>query len=94
MGRVAFLKGEHWWLWKTRPSGKTVYPRDIKVGHPDRGRVYEPAVKAKLSAAVDGGWYCGRCAVFIGSHCMANATEWLKPRRCPNCGAAFEEVKR
>lgn len=92
--RITYLRGDHWWILKTRPSGRVVYPREIKVGNLGRERVYEHVAKAKLSAAVDGGWYCGRCAVFIGARCMANATEWIKPRRCPNCGAAFEEVSR
>ncbi len=41
----------------------------------------------RIEPAKDGGWYCSECHVWISPSPMANATEYLLPRWCPNCGA-------
>lgn len=41
--------------------------------------------------AIGGGWFCSHCGVFIDRHPMANATDRLEARYCPNCGAKVVE---
>lgn len=40
-----------------------------------------------LIPAQGGGAYCSSCHVWIRSDSMADATKYIIPRYCPNCGA-------
>ena len=40
---------------------------------------------------IGGGWFCSHCGVFVDRHPMANATDRLEARYCPNCGAKVVE---
>lgn len=51
------------------------------------GRVWQVARECRMSPARGGGWYCSGCGVWVAPGPMANATEHLAPRYCPNCGA-------
>lgn len=51
------------------------------------GRVWQAVRECLMSPARGGGWYCSECSVWVAPGPMANATEHLAPRYCPNCGA-------
>lgn len=51
------------------------------------GRAWHAVRKCRMSPARGGGWYCSGCGVWVAPSPMANATEHLAPRYCPNCGA-------
>lgn len=51
------------------------------------GRVWQAVRECRMSPARGGGWYCSECSVWVAPGPMANATEHLAPRYCPNCGA-------
>lgn len=50
-------------------------------------RAWQRVRKCEMSPARGGGWYCSECSVWVAPGPMANATEHLAPRYCPNCGA-------
>lgn len=41
----------------------------------------------RMEPAVGGGWYCSECHIWVAFDAMANATEHMAPRFCPNCSA-------
>lgn len=51
------------------------------------GRAWQVVRECRMSPARGGGWYCSECSVWVAPGPMANATEHLAPRYCPNCGA-------
>ncbi len=51
------------------------------------GRVWQVVRECRMSPARGVGWYCSGCGVWVAPGPMANATEHLAPRYCPNCGA-------
>lgn len=51
------------------------------------GRAWQTVRECRMSPARGGGWYCSECSVWVAPGPMANATEHLAPRYCPNCGA-------
>lgn len=51
------------------------------------GRAWQAVRECLMSPARGGGWYCSECSVWVAPGPMANATEHLAPRYCPNCGA-------
>lgn len=51
------------------------------------GRVWRVVRECRMSPARGVGWYCSECSVWVAPGPMANATEYLAPRYCPNCGA-------
>lgn len=51
------------------------------------GEVWQRVRECRMSHARGGGWYCSECGVWVAPGPMANATEHLAPRYCPNCGA-------
>lgn len=51
------------------------------------GRAWQAVRECRMSPARGGGWYCSECSVWVAPGPMANATEYLAPRYCPNCGA-------
>lgn len=51
------------------------------------GRAWQVVRECRMSPARGGGWYCSGCGVWVAPGPMANATEHLAPRYCPNCGA-------
>lgn len=51
------------------------------------GRAWQAVRECRMSPARGGGWYCSECSVWVAPGPMANATEHLAPRYCPNCGA-------
>ena len=51
------------------------------------GRVWQVVRECRMRPARGGGWYCSECSVWVAPGPMANATEYLAPRYCPNCGA-------
>lgn len=51
------------------------------------GRAWQAVRECCMSPARGGGWYCSECSVWVAPGPMANATEHLAPRYCPNCGA-------
>lgn len=51
------------------------------------GEAWKRARECRMSPAKGGGWYCSECGVWVAPGPMANATEHLAPRYCPNCGA-------
>lgn len=50
-------------------------------------RAWQAVRECRMSPARGGGWYCSECSVWVAPGPMANATEHLAPRYCPNCGA-------
>lgn len=55
------------------------------------GRAWWPARTCLMRPARGGGRYCSECGVWVAPGAMANATERLAPRYCPNCGAEVVE---
>lgn len=55
------------------------------------GRAWQAVRECLMSPARGGGWYCSECSVWVAPGPMANATEHLAPRYCPNCGAKVVE---
>lgn len=51
------------------------------------GETWQQVRECLMSPARGGGWYCSECSVWVAPGPMANATEHLAPRYCPNCGA-------
>ena len=51
------------------------------------GEAWKRVRECRMSHARGGGWYCSECGVWVAPGPMANATEHLAPRYCPNCGA-------
>lgn len=51
------------------------------------GEAWKRVRECRMSHARGGGWYCSGCGVWVAPGPMANATEHLAPRYCPNCGA-------
>ena len=51
------------------------------------GEAWQAVRECLMSPARGGGWYCSECSVWVAPGPMANATEHLAPRYCPNCGA-------
>ena len=51
------------------------------------GRAWQVVRECRMSPARGVGWYCSECSVWVAPGPMANATEHLAPRYCPNCGA-------
>lgn len=51
------------------------------------GEAWQRVRECRMSHARGGGWYCSECGVWVAPGPMANATEHLAPRYCPNCGA-------
>lgn len=51
------------------------------------GLAWQAVRECRMSPARGGGWYCSECSVWVAPGPMANATEHLAPRYCPNCGA-------
>lgn len=51
------------------------------------GRARQVVRECRMRLARGGGWYCSECSVWVAPGPMANATERMAPRYCPNCGA-------
>lgn len=51
------------------------------------GEAWQKVRTCHMKPAVGGGWYCSECHIWVAPNAMANATEHMAPRYCPNCGA-------
>lgn len=58
---------------------------ELEFGKPCNHYRAERTCQAK--PVIGGGWFCSHCGVFVDRHPMANATDRLEARYCPNCGA-------
>lgn len=48
----------------------------------------EPQERTCHDARQCGGWFlCSRCGAFLADGAVTNATNAIRPRYCPNCGA-------
>lgn len=81
-------------FWSLDGSGVKIMHVLEPQGEPDiivcDGKHYKPERTCQAKPAVGGGWFCSHCGVFVDRHPMANATDRLEARYCPNCGAMKE----
>lgn len=55
------------------------------------GEAWQKVRECHLKPANGGGLFCSECGVYVLARPIANATEYLPPRYCPNCGAKVVE---